>query len=112
MSDRVYLDGEAHLIEQVDGDSSGVIRYEMRGYSAYDIAVQNGFVGTEAEWLASLIGPQGPKGDPGDTGPQGKTGPQGPQGLKGDTGSTGPQGTKGDKGDTGLTGPQGPKGDT
>lgn len=25
-----------------------------RGYSAYEIALQNGFVGTEAEWLASL----------------------------------------------------------
>lgn len=27
-----------------------------RGYSAYEIAVQNGFVGTETEWLASLAG--------------------------------------------------------
>lgn len=25
-----------------------------RGYSAYEIAVQNGFIGTEEEWLASL----------------------------------------------------------
>lgn len=31
-----------------------------RGYSAYEIAVQNGFEGTEEEWLASL------KGEPGD----------------------------------------------
>lgn len=31
-----------------------------RGYSAYEIAVQNGFEGTEKEWLASL------KGEPGD----------------------------------------------
>lgn len=31
-----------------------------RGYSAYEIAVQNGFEGTEQEWLASL------KGEPGD----------------------------------------------
>ena len=30
--------------------------------SAYQIAVQK-FVGTEEEWLASLVGPQGPKGD-------------------------------------------------
>lgn len=28
-----------------------------RGSSAYEIAVANGFVGTEAEWLASLVGP-------------------------------------------------------
>jgi hypothetical protein len=32
------------------------------GESAYQIAVDNGFVGTETEWLASLVGPQG---DPG-----------------------------------------------
>lgn len=25
-----------------------------RGYSAYEIAVQHGFIGTEEEWLASL----------------------------------------------------------
>ena len=32
------------------------------GLSAYQVALANGFVGTEAEWLASL---QGPPGDPG-----------------------------------------------
>ncbi len=31
------------------------------GKSAYQVAVDNGFEGTEAEWLASLVGP---KGDP------------------------------------------------
>lgn len=30
-----------------------------RGYSAYEIAVQNGFKGTEADWLASLKGRDG-----------------------------------------------------
>ena len=29
------------------------------GLSAYEIAVQNGFVGTEADWLASLVGAPG-----------------------------------------------------
>lgn len=29
------------------------------GKSAYDLAVDNGFVGTEAEWLASLDGSDG-----------------------------------------------------
>ena len=38
-----------------------------RGYSAYECAVQEGFVGTEEEWLESLVGPQG------ETGPQGKS---------------------------------------
>lgn len=33
--------------------------------SAYEVAVRNGFVGTESEWLDSLIGPVGPAGDPG-----------------------------------------------
>lgn len=32
------------------------------GKSAYQIAVDNGFVGTEAEWLESLVGPPGPGG--------------------------------------------------
>lgn len=36
----------------------------LRGYSAYEVAVNNGFEGTEEEWLASL---KGPKGDPGDS---------------------------------------------
>jgi len=35
------------------------------GASAYEVAVANGFVGTEAEWLASLIGPQGEPGSGG-----------------------------------------------
>ena len=32
------------------------------GPSAYQVAVDNGFVGTEAEWLESLEGPEGPAG--------------------------------------------------
>ena len=36
------------------------------GKSAYEIAVENGFIGTEEEWLASLIGPKGDQGDKGD----------------------------------------------
>ena len=34
----------------------------LEGESAYLVAVGNGFVGTEAEWLASLVGPEGPAG--------------------------------------------------
>lgn len=29
------------------------------GSSAYEVAVDQGFAGTENEWLASLVGPQG-----------------------------------------------------
>ena len=38
------------------------------GLSAYEIAVANGFVGTESEWIDSLIGPQGPPGADGEDG--------------------------------------------
>ena len=44
------------------------------GKSAYEIAVENGFVGTEEEWLESL------KGATGATGPAGPTGPAGANG--------------------------------
>ena len=38
---------------------------ELKGYSAYEVAVLNGFSGTEEEWLASLKGEQGEQGVPG-----------------------------------------------
>ncbi len=34
------------------------------GSSAYEIAVENGFSGTESDWLASLVGPEGIQGPP------------------------------------------------
>lgn len=40
----------------------------VRGESAYDVAVRNGYTGTEAEWLLSLKGEPGQKGPKGDTG--------------------------------------------
>lgn len=105
MSDRVVLDGELSLTNPLDGDAllnvqmdgqGGVYsRYDWRGYSAYEIAVQHGYTGTEEEWLASLHGADGA------TGPQGETGATGPQGPKGDKGETGPQGIQGSKGDPG-----------
>lgn len=61
------------------------------GKSAYQIAVDGGFKGTEAEWITSL------KGDKGDTGEKGEKGDTGAKGDKGDTGA------KGDKGDPGPT---------
>jgi hypothetical protein len=83
------------------------------GYSAYEIAVFNGYSGTEAEWMASLVGAAGADSTvPGPQGIQGNTGPTGPQGLTGNTGPTGPQGIQGNTGVTGSTGPQGNVGAT
>ena len=45
------------------------------GKSAYDIAVANGFKGTESEWLASLKGAKGDKGDKGERGASGDGNP-------------------------------------
>ena len=56
------------------------------GLSAYEIWLNEGNVGTEADFIASLqgdAGPQGPQGDPGPAGPQGDPGIQGPQGDPG-----------------------------
>lgn len=38
---------------------------KTRGDSAYEVAVANGFEGTEEEWLASLKGDTGEQGEPG-----------------------------------------------
>lgn len=43
------------------------------GKSAYEIAVENGYLGTQAQWLESLQGEQGPHGDTGPQGPAGYT---------------------------------------
>lgn len=84
------------------------------GKTAYQVAVINGFVGTESDWLVSLKGEkgdQGIQGVKGDTGSQGIQGTQGNQGLKGDKGDTGLQGIQGLKGDQGIQGIKGDKGD-
>lgn len=65
------------------------------GASAYEIAVENGFVGTEVEWLASLEGPQGPAGTDGADGTDGTDGAQGIQGEPGTPGTDGADGAPG-----------------
>lgn len=47
------------------------------GKSAYEVAVDEGYSGTEEEWLASLVGPQGKKGADGDKGDKGDKGDMG-----------------------------------
>jgi hypothetical protein len=85
------------------------------GKSAYQVAVDNGFSGTQAQWLASLVGAQGLQGVPGPAGADSTVpGPQGPAGTAGaDSTVPGPQGPAGPAGaDSTVPGPQGPKGDT
>ena len=77
------------------------------GASAYEIAVENGYTGTEAEWLTSLKGQKGErgeKGEKGDTGEQGLQGIQGEKGEKGDTGAAGKDGMNGTDGRDGANG--------
>ncbi len=68
------------------------------GKSAYELAVENGFAGTEKEWLDSLKGEQGiqgAQGIQGDPGVMGAQGPKGEQGLQGEQGIQGVQGIQG-----------------
>lgn len=72
---RLALSGETAI-----DATSVVLPYYAKGdpgESAYQIAVDHGYVGTEEEWLASL------HGVPGAQGPQGLQGPQGEQGVSG-----------------------------
>lgn len=91
---RLYLKGntEWKFISDLSGAQG------IQGLSAYQVAVQHGFEGTEDEWLISLKGEKGetgPKGDKGDTGEKGATGERGPQGLQGERGLQGPKGDTG-----------------
>lgn len=104
---RLYLKGDTKWKFISDLSSAQGIQ----GLSAYQVAVQHGFEGTEDEWLISLKGEKGetgPKGDKGDTGEKGATGERGPQGLQGERGL---QGVQGEKGEPGIQGPVGPKGE-
>ena len=96
------------------------------GISAYQSALNNGYVGTEASWLTSLTGAAGPAGSQGLIGPVGPAGTSGTNGnsayqsalingyvgteaawLASLTGATGPAGATGA---AGMPGPQGNQG--
>ena len=83
-----------------------------RGYSSYEIALQNGFRGTEKDFLNSLKGKDGEPGLKGDPFTYNDFTKEQLETLKGPKGDTGLKGEKGDKGETGPQGPQGEKGDT
>lgn len=65
------------------------------GKSAYESAIEQGFVGSEASWVESLEGAKGDKGDQGDTGPQGERGEKGDPGDHGTDGADGIDGLDG-----------------
>jgi len=93
----VSLHGE--LLYELGGDSGGA--------SAYEVWLRNGNEGTEAEYLASLVGPKGDPGSqgvPGQDGAPGDTGPEGPPGDQGPEGPEGPQGIQGPEGPRGADG--------
>lgn len=71
------------------------------GKSAYEIAVEHGFVGTETEWLESL------KGVDGKDGVNGKDGCDGRNGVDGLTGKDGKDGADGLPGRDGINGTDG-----
>ena len=79
-------DGSSPVAITIEGGSGG------SGKSAYEIALEHGFDGSEAEWLESLKGEQG------------KQGKQGIQGVPGEKGEQGIQGVKGAQGDAGSDG--------
>ena len=100
------------------------------GKSAYQIAVEQGYQGSESDWLSSLKGDKGEKGNTGAKGNPGQDGTDGKSAyaiavehgyedsedkwllsLKGEKGDTGERGEKGDTGDRGLQGVPGEKGE-
>lgn len=90
-----------------DGSAAASVGEDLpRGKSAYEIAKENGFDGTEAEWLTSLKGATGAAGANGKDGENGKTPYVGENGNwyigTDDTGKPS-RGAKGDKGSPGVT---------
>ena len=90
---------ELHNGEKGDTGSRGAA-----GKSAYEVALQNGFTGTEADWLTSLKGQKGDTGAKGERGEKGEAGETGEKGEKGDTGTPGKDGVNGTDGKDGADG--------
>lgn len=86
------------------GGTGGSGEAGVDGKSAYELAVEGGFIGTLSEWIDSLEGDPGQQGVPGSDGATGPAGPTGP------AGAMGAQGIKGDTGATGAAGPGLPAG--
>tara|TARA_B110000977_G_scaffold198464_1_gene283379 strand:- start:535 stop:3030 length:2496 start_codon:yes stop_codon:yes gene_type:complete len=92
----IYIDNDWQELGGGSGSGSGTNGTD--GDSAFDIALENGFLDDEAAWLASLVG---------DTGEQGIQGIQGIHGPQGETGQHGHNGTDGADGTNGIDGADG-----
>lgn len=121
--------GVVITIVDADGETSATLHNGANGEkgtdgkSAYQIAVEQGYQGSESDWLSSL------KGDKGNTGAKGNPGQDGADGksayaiavehgyedseekwllsLKGEKGEKGDTGERGEKGDAGVDGKDG-----
>lgn len=80
------------LLQKIDSSTAGK--------SAFEIAVEHGYVGTEEEWLRSLHGKDGKDGKDGEQGPPGKNGIDGRNGVDGQPGRDGVNGKDGKDGIT------------
>jgi hypothetical protein len=72
--------GKSAYQEWLDAGNVGTLQNFLAsnfGFSAYDIAVQHGYIGTKSDWIESLVGPKGEIGEKGE------------KGLKGDKGDAG-----------------------
>ena len=128
--------GVVITIVDADGETSATLHNGAngeKGSSAYQIAVEQGYQGSESDWLSSLKGDKGEKGNTGAKGNPGQDSAEGKsayaiavehgyensedewllslKGEKGDTGERGEKGEKGDPGDRGLQGVPGEKGE-
>ena len=90
------------LLKKLSGMQTGANGKDSR--SAYEIAIENGFVGTVAEWLESLKGRDGIDGK---DGLPGKDGKDGADGLPGKDGTNGKDGLPGKDGRDGRDGKDG-----
>lgn len=63
--EKEYKNGDICIYNNIDYiyDGSNWQKLGNDGKSAYELAVEAGFMGSEAEWLESLTGPVGPQGE-------------------------------------------------
>ena len=86
------------LLQKIQSASKGT-----DGKSAFEIAIEHGFVGTEAEWLESLKGVDGKDGVNGKDGCDGRNGVDGLPGKDGKDGADGLPGRDGINGSDGKS---------